>query len=131
MPGPLRLRLLAGRYAIARLPAGEPIPAETPDPGSVFVSVTRTSDEVSLICEEGRVPGAAQSEPGWRILHLEGTWDLGEVGVLAALARPLADAGVAILAVGTFSTDYLLVKDTAMERAIRCLRQSGIGILAE
>jgi hypothetical protein len=124
-PRRLRLRVLAGRFSVARLPPSAPIPPSSLGPGASFASVTRTGDELSVICEEHLAPNAEVSEGGWRILQLEGSWDLGEVGVLASIAGPLADGGVAILAVGTFSTDYLLVKEDAIDAAIRCLRDQG------
>jgi uncharacterized protein len=120
---PLRLVVLPGSYAVCRLSPGEPMP-DTALHGE-FVSVARTQHEVSVVCPEGRVPAGAQVEAGWRCLKVEGPLDFGLTGVLAALAVPLAEAGVSIFAVSTYDTDYLLVKAEALERAVAALEAAG------
>jgi hypothetical protein len=125
---PLSLVVLPGSYAVCRLSLGEPMLGEPmPDaalPGD-FVSVTRTRDEVSVVCHEQQAPAGANVEAGWRCLKVEGPLDFALTGVLAALAAPLAEAGVSIFAVSTYDTDYLLVKAEALERAVAALETAG------
>ena len=90
-----------------------------------FFSVTRTGDELSVVCPEVVVPGDARSEGGWRALKLEGPFEFSEVGVLASVAAPLAEAGVGIFAVSTFDTDYVLVKEEQLSPAVAALRGRG------
>jgi len=92
---------------------------------SKLLSVTRTPEELSIVCEQRPVPASAQCEPGWRCLKVEGPLDLSLTGILASLTVPLAQAGIAIFALSTFDTDYLLVKDKNLEEAARVLRQAG------
>ena len=47
------------------------------------------------------------------------------VGILAAIADPLAAAGLSIFAISTFETDYVLVKARDLEAAVKVLRQAG------
>src|SRR5260370_3275344 len=102
----LELSLLPERFAISRLAADSPIPAwATQGP---FFSVTRTGDELSVVTELSLVPVGIQSQPGWRVLKVHGPFVLSEVGVLAALATPLADAKISLFSVSTFDTDFLL-----------------------
>jgi hypothetical protein len=110
-------------YAICRLTPEAVIPGWA-DSGS-FSSITRTSDELSIVCKEDFVPASVRCERGWRCVAAEGTMDLSTVGVLASLATPLAEAGVTIFAVSTFDTDYVLVKDGQFEKAIAALREAG------
>jgi hypothetical protein len=120
---PLTLSLLPGRYAIVRLnPTVEP-PAWALT--GAFASVTRASEEVSVVCEEAQVPWDVPGDRGWRILRLQGPFPLESVGVLAAVAGPLAEAGVSIFVVSTHDTDYVLVKEASVERALSALASCG------
>ncbi len=119
----LELTLLSERFAISRLDAGSPIPPwATQGP---FFSVTRTGDELSIITELSRVPVGVQSQPGWRILKVHGPFVLTEVGVLVALATPLAEAKISLFVVSTFDTDYLLIASETLPAAIAALERAG------
>jgi hypothetical protein len=89
------------------------------------VSVTRTGTELSIVCRERNVPAGGRREVGFRCLEVEGPFEFDAVGVLASLAAPLARARVPILAVSTFDTDYLLVKEVHLAAALRALRRAG------
>jgi hypothetical protein len=129
MTSPFRLSVLPQRFTVARLRADDPIPPALLARAGSFVSITRTPDELSIICPSGVAPESEASQAGWRAMRLEGQWDFGEVGVLAAIAAPLAARGVAILVVGTFRTDYILVAEAAMPAAVECLRQAGCEVV--
>lgn len=124
----LQLRLLDERLAVCRLPPGAPWPAWLPASG--FVSVTRTPAELSVVAAEAAVPVAVQAERGWRALEVAGPLDFALTGVLASLATPLAEAGVSLFAVSTFDTDYILVKESALEAAIHALSAAGHDLAA-
>jgi hypothetical protein len=119
----LELSLLPERFAISRLSADSPIPAWATQ-GPVF-SVTRTGDELSVVTELSLVPVGVQSQPGWRVLKDRGPFVLSEIGVLAAVAGPLAEAKVSLFAVSTFDTDYLLVASETLSTAIAALQRAG------
>jgi hypothetical protein len=104
----LRLTTLDGRFAIARLPADAAVPRWAV--GQV-VAVTRTPDELSVICAERPVPEATPAERGWRCLQVQGPLDFEMTGVLAALSGPLADARIPLLAFSAYDTDYLLIRE--------------------
>ena len=119
---PRALRLLAPQFAILRLAPD----AQPPDwlfrSRSGWYSLTRTSEELSVVCAEDDVPAAGvPMERGWRMLLLEGPIPFEAVGVLAALVGPLADAAIPVFAISTFSTDALLVRDRDLERALEVL----------
>jgi hypothetical protein len=119
----LELTLLAERFAISRLAADGPIPAwATQGP---FFSVTRTGEELSVVSELFRVPEGVQSQPGWRVLKVHGPFILSEIGVLSALATPLAEARISLFAVSTFDTDYLLVASETLSAAVTALERAG------
>ena len=66
-----------------------------------------------------------RADTGWRGLKVAGPLSLDLTGILEALTHPLAAAGVRIFAISTYHTDYLLVKDTDLNRAIEVLRTAG------
>jgi len=121
---PLTLILHRARFAVCQLPADAPLPAA--DRLGELWSVTRTPDELSLVVEASAVDPAWRTvEAGWRCLQVEGPLDFSLVGILAALAGALAEAGVSIFALSTYNTDYLLVRDADVRRAVRALRGQG------
>lgn len=116
---PLTFTLLPDRYAIARLGASDTIPAW---PRGDFVSITRTAEELSIVCVEGAVPGTVRADRGWRCLALQGPFALDQTGVAAEFTRVLAAANVSVFVIATFDTDYVLVPDRTIERAVAALR---------
>jgi hypothetical protein len=122
-PRRLELTLLAERFAISRLAADSPIPAWATQ--GAFFSVTRTGDELSIVTELSLVPAGVPSQPGWRVLKVHGPFVLSEVGVLAALAVPLARGKISLFAVSTFDTDYLLVASETLSAASAALKHAG------
>jgi hypothetical protein len=118
----IRLRVLSGTLAICRLGSDETVP---PWASGAFVAITRTPDELSVVCDQAGVPGDVRAERGWRALQVEGPLDFGLTGVLAGLTAPLAAAGVPVFAISTFDTDYLLVREQDLASATSALRQSG------
>lgn len=119
---PLNLIVLADIFAICRLDADAPIPDWAQEE---FVSITRTPDELSIVCHQDRVPDDVQCEAGWRCLRVDGKLDFSLVGVIALLTGPLAEAGISVFVVSSFDTDYLLVKDSDMDKAVAALEEAG------
>jgi hypothetical protein len=117
-----RFRALAGRYAVCRLTPESAVPAWAAGP---FVNITFTADELAIICPADRVPGDVRAERDWRVLKLVGPFPFTAVGVLASLATPLARAGISLLSIATYDTDYFLVKGEVFEDAVAVLVAAG------
>lgn len=124
----MKLRLLPSTYGVARLDAGSSIPEWARS--SSFLSITATAEELSIVVDDSCIPEAVRSERGWSALQLEGPIPFETPGVAAALAQPLALAGIPILLIGTFDTDYLLVKTVQLEATIRELGAAGFEIIS-
>src|SRR5262249_27869099 len=90
-----------------------------------FFSVTRTSDELSIVCDQAVVPEGVHCERNWRCVRVVGSMLFSAIGVLASLAVPLAAARIGIFAVSTFETDYLFVNEADFANAIDALRAAG------
>jgi uncharacterized protein len=117
------LRVLPGSYTICRLDPQQEVPSWALASTSEFTSVTRSRDELSIICPADALPAGLHPGKDWRCLRIEGTSALDEPGVLVSVAGPLADAQVSVFAIATYDTDYLLVNDIV--GAITALRQAG------
>ena len=122
------LRLLPGKLGVARLAAEADLPAWARE--GVLWAAVRTRAELSIVCEERFIPPEVSAERGWRAIEVEGPLEFSLLGVLAGIATILAEAGVSIFVLSTYDTDYFLVKDHAMQRAIGALKQAGYQILA-
>jgi hypothetical protein len=118
----LDLVLLPDLYVVCRLPADASPP---PWAAGEFVSITRTPDELSLVCRQDAVPAGIRCEAGWRCLRVAGRLDFALVGVLASLLVPLAGAGVSVFVASTFDTDYLLIREADRARATEALQAAG------
>src|SRR5689334_9671045 len=99
----LALRVLPERFAVCRIGKDDPAPSWASAGG--FFSITRTADELSIVCPEQVVPQGVRCENGWGCLQVAGTLALSMVGVLASLATPLAEVGISVFAISTFDTD--------------------------
>ncbi len=116
-----RLRQLEGEFALCRLPPDAENPAWAAEAG--FHSITRTAIELSVLCESGCVPDGVEKSGGWYGLEVEGPLAHTLTGVLDSILRPLAQGGISVLAIATYDTDYIFVRDPA--KAARTLREAG------
>lgn len=104
-----RFSLIPGTWAILKLSADAPVP-EWALRSKDFFAVTRTRDELSLICPAADVPSVHDNGIRWSLIKVEGPFSFAEIGVLASFGTPLANAGISIIAVSTHDTDYVLVR---------------------
>jgi hypothetical protein len=111
----LQLRALPGDYAVCKLDPAVAVP-DWAD-GFGFVSVSRTPAELSIVCRAERVPEDVHAVRDWRCLEFIGPFAFDETGIAAAVLQPLAAAGIGILLISTFATDYLLVRAKDFETA--------------
>jgi hypothetical protein len=120
------LEVVSDEFAICRIDANAEIPEWAQ---GEFVSITRTPYELTIVCRQSDVPDGIRCDVGWRNMRLVGPFELSEIGVLSRLARPLAAAGISVFVIGTFDTDYLLVRNSDLSAAIEALRSSGHSVV--
>ena len=114
-----------GDYTIYRFGKDSPIPDWIND--SEFYSVTRTREELSIVCEHT----AIKTDPDlkidkhWRIIKINGTLDLSLVGIIADISTLLKVNKISIFIISTFETDYFLIKDHNIDEAITILKNNG------
>ncbi|MQT12446.1 ACT domain-containing protein [Segnochrobactrum spirostomi] len=114
---------LPGPYAISRLSPNDPVPEWVEGDG--FTSVSRSDNELSIVCREKRVPSDVQTERGWRCMKVVGPFGLDETGIIYAIVKPLAEEKIGIFLVSTYDGDHLLVKADDLDRTHEALRKAG------
>jgi hypothetical protein len=119
----LSLVILRNLFAVCRLQADENIPRWALS-GS-FCSLTRTLDELSIVCPQELVPEEVEAVRGWKSLKVEGKLDFNLVGILSSLTSSLAEVGISIFTISTYDTDYLFVKERDLDRGVAALRKAG------
>ena len=119
----LPFRRLAGAYGIVRFAAEATVPGWAAV--GEFSSITRTADELSIVCRLENLPASAPSPHRWVCLKLEGPFEFSLTGVLLSFIEPLSTKDIPIFAISTYDTDYVLVQEEFAERAIGALRQAG------
>lgn len=127
MAAKIRLKQLVGLYAISRLEAGDAIPGWADGPG--FVSITRTEDELSIVCLQDRVPDTVGQDGDWVAFKFEGPFAFGETGIVLSVIKPLSENGLGIFVVSTFDGDHLLVKGKDQATAKGLLGEAGHKLL--
>jgi hypothetical protein len=120
----LPLELLADTLAICRLDAGAPLP-EWVERSSGFLTISRTAEELSITALQRAVPADLPREGDYRAIRVRGPLPLNLIGILAAIADPLAEAGLGIFAISTYDTDYVLVKARDLDTAVGALERAG------
>lgn len=123
MTSHVRMRVLDGDYGVARLEPSEPIPAWAEGPG--FVSISRSDDELSVVCLESRIPEGVRDDRGWACLKLLGPFAFDETGIVLSVIAPLSSNGVGIFVVSTFDGDHVMVKREDLDVARQLLTDAG------
>lgn len=112
-----------GPYAIVPLAADASVP-DWATRGK-FTSITRTNEELSIVCPMENLPGDVHSPHRWTCLKLDGPFPFEMTGVLQSFIEPLSGNGVPIFAISTYDTDYVLIPEEWGGRALDALRKAG------
>jgi len=119
----LKFRWLRGLYAVMRLAPDAAVP-DWATKGEVC-SVTRTTDELSIVCLAENLPSDVQSPQRWTCLKLEGPFPFSMTGVLLSFIEPLSSKGIPIFAISTYDTDYVLIQEEYAGMTFDVLQRAG------
>lgn len=119
----LKFRRLAGPYAIVRLGPDVPVSAWATE--GEFNSITRTPEELSIVCPADNVPAEINSPHHWMCLKLQGPFPFSQTGVLLSFIEPLSSKGIPIFAISTYDTDYVLIQEEWAGAALNALKHAG------
>jgi hypothetical protein len=124
----MRLIELENTFAIVRLdPSGSGFRFADYE---TFFSVTKTADEISVVCREAdvrKIPfiHKAKVESGFRGIKISGTLSFSETGILLSLLKPLGEEKIPVFVISTFDTDYIFVKEADIKSALSILSDNG------
>lgn len=118
-----KFKRLKGIYSVCKLNNC----AEIPDwiDKNNYYSITKTEDELSIICIQDNIPTEIQCEKDWEILKIDSVLDFSMVGVISEISSLLSGNNISIFVVSTFNTDYILVKKADFNKAVKILEENG------
>ena len=122
------LTVLKDVYAICQLNSNSEIPGWIKD--SDFYSFTRTKDEVSIVCKQSAIQGSKnKTNKNWRILKIMGPLDFSLIGIIAEISAILKKHKISVFVISTYETDYIMVKNSDLNKAIVALKNDGHKII--
>ena len=119
----LVLSVLSETFSVHKLSPDASIPEEILK--SNYYSVSKTENELSLVCSEVIEVQNLQSSKGWKCIKVKGPLDFNLTGILAGISDILAQTNISIFAISTFDTDYILVRKHDLTSATTTLKQAG------
>jgi len=119
----LKFRRLSGLYVVVRFAPDEAVPGWATK--GEFTSLSRSADELSIVCPADNLPHDIEAKLHWICLKLEGPFAFSLTGVLLSFIEPLSSKGVPVFAVSTYDTDYVLIQEEWIGPALNALRQAG------
>ena len=121
----LKLRKIDHDLTVCKLKS-----VENFDLSEEFFFLIRTDDEISLVCTTEHTPrNTVRRDDGWKAFRIEGVLDFSLTGILSGILAVLAEHRIAIFALSTYNTDYILVKKEKFQRALDALAEAGYEIL--
>ncbi|MFN7260037.1 MAG: ACT domain-containing protein [Cyclobacteriaceae bacterium] len=123
----LQFEVLPNRFAVCQLDMVKPLPNWVFS--SSFYTVSKTADELAVVCEEDLVQDEIVKSVGWRLLKINAVLDLSLTGITAQFSTALAKAGVNLSVIATYNTDYILVEEAKLTTAIEALRGAGFEVI--
>ncbi len=84
-------------------------------------------NDITVIIDQSKYDerNIIEIERDWKLLTFDMVLPFGLVGFLAHVSRALADEGISIFAVSSYSTDHILVKEKDLARAREKLESLG------
>ena len=117
----MKLQLIKDKFCVCRIDNVNQVNIQ-----SDFFFLAKTDEEISLVCKEADAPkDCIKIDKTWRGMRIVGTLDFSLVGILSDISAVLAKAGVPIFAVSTYDTDYILIKQEYLDKALSALQESG------
>lgn len=112
----MQLKLLPDTFGILKLQPPQAFPTWLGQADIFFVA--QTEDEYSILCPQKMIPEGIDYSANWRCFRADGDLEFDEVGVVAKLSKPLADAGLSIFLVSTHDRDYVFVQADNLQKAL-------------
>jgi len=122
----MHLCLLPDLFGVMKLPPPQAFPAWLNQATIFFLA--QTEDEYSIMCPQTYISAGVDYVGGYRCLRVDGDLAFDEIGVVARVSKPLADAGLSLFVVSTHDRDYVLVRQDGLETAIATYQAIGVSV---
>lgn len=119
----MELKILNNKLKVIKLKQNETIPEIVYKQD--FYSITKTDEELSIVLDEDVNIESNNIEYNWKAIKIVGTLDFALIGILSKISTILAQAEISIYAISTYNTDYILIKNDKLDKAIKVLEQNG------
>ena len=123
----LNLKLLKGKYSVCRINKDDEIPKWIFN--EEFFSITKTEDELSIVCLQDKIKDDVLCERNWKVLKIEGPLDFSLIGILSKISTLMANNNISIFAISTYDTDYILIKEESIDKAIELLINNNYNVI--
>lgn len=123
----MQLEILNNKLKVVKLNTNETVPEIVFK--QRFYSITKTSEELSIVVDEDINIQSDIVEYNWRAIKIVGTLDFSLIGILSRISTILAQAQISIFAISTYNTDYILLKANQLENAVEVLKQNNYEII--
>jgi hypothetical protein len=119
----MRLKKVEGTYAVSQLSAEDTLPDWLNGPG--LTAMVRTEDELTIICDEHRVPEGTNTERGWACFRSIGPFSFDEAGIVASLVTPVSARNIGVFVLCTFDGEHILCPEKDFEKVRDVLLSEG------
>lgn len=123
----MKLKILENKLKVLKMKNDSKVPELVLNQS--FYSITRTDEELSIVLDENIDVESDIVEYNWRAIKIEGILDFSLIGILSTISKILAMANIGIFVISTYNTDYILVKEEKLEKAIIVLKQNNYEII--
>lgn len=94
-----------------------------------FFFIAKTDKELSLICKTKFAPtNCIVRNDGWKMIAVDEKLDFLQIGIIAKIAKILADNKISIIVQSTYDTDFVMVKEQNLIITLRALSEAGYQI---
>jgi len=123
----MQLRLLADLFGVMKLTPPQTFPTWLS--GADIFFLAQTEDEYSIMCPQRHIPDGMSYNAGYRCMRVDGNLAFDEIGVVARVSKPLADAGLSLFVISTHDRDYVLVHQDNLAAAVKTYQTSGFDMI--
>lgn len=123
------LRLLPDHFGVMKLAPPQAFPAWLTQAALFFVA--QTEDEYSIMCPQSYIPAGVDYAADYRCFRVDGDLAFDEIGVVARVSKPLADAGLSLFLMSTHDRDYVLLRHSDLDAAITVYKSAGFALIEE
>ena len=119
----MRLRKIDGTYAITQLAGDADLPAWINGPG--LTAMVRADDELTIVCDEKRVPSNVTVQKGWACFRSIGPFAFDEAGIVASLVAPISAQDIGVFVLCTFDGEHILCPNEDFDKVQEILAAEG------